>query len=470
MNPLRFVPYHFFQLGGRWHLFGIRSLVAIEAHEVDTLLLKAVGDRSQMTDISERFGKATVEKRMRRLIDNAFLVPADSSESEPSPISTSHDATFMIGLSHQCNLSCRYCYVNEGQFDYKEHSAFNMNQETCDTSIDAAFSMIPGFQSCCFHFYGGEPTMNMPGMRRMVRLAKETGNNHGVAVEFAVTTNGTRIDDDTADFFQRNRFTVYLSIDGDERRHDENRMFRNRLGSFQATLRGLKKLVDRPDVHLYGSAVITQSLSLGEALDLLESYGVKHAKAERIRVAGGNPLAPDAASRARYIEDVHSLVGRYCHALDTGTTPIDTRLISKILQLFSKQRRTHFCQAGRSIFGISANGGIYPCALLFGNPDYRFGDVWKGLHGPNLARFRRRFGAANRKACGECWAAALCGGGCPAMTERFGRDDCDVLKAEAESAIAVYTRYGETDPMRLLGVLHPGMADWVATGRAANVS
>jgi uncharacterized protein len=330
--------------------------------------------------------------------------------------------------------------------------------------------MTPGFQSYCFHFYGGEPTMNMSGMRRMVLRAKEKGEDHGVAVEFAVTTNGTLIDDNTADFFQRNRFTVYLSIDGDEWRHDANRKFRNGSGSFQAALRGLKKLVDRPEVYLYGSTVITQSLSLGEALNLLEFHGVKHAKAERIRVAHGDPLALDAEARARYIEDVHGLAERYRHSLDTGATPMDTRLISKILQLFAKQRRKQFCQAGRSIFGISAKGGIYPCSLFFGNPDYRFGDVWNGLHGPGLARFTRGFGVANQKACGECWAAALCGGGCPAMTERFGSDDCDVLRAEAESAIAVYTRYAETDPMRLLGILHPGMADWVATGRVANAS
>jgi uncharacterized protein len=195
----------------------------------------------------------------------------------------------------------------------------------------------------------------------------------------------------------------------------------------------------------------------------LARYGLKalrQCKAERVRLRNGASLALEGEQHDTYIRDIESLIDHYVDHLSAGRKPMDFRLSSKILQVYTRTRRNFFCPAGERMFGISSNGELYPCALHVGRPQSKLGDLRNGIDPDKQRAFRTRFSPENQKECSTCWTRHLCGGGCSAMVDRFGHEDCRSLRAESEAAIAIYQHFAETDPLQLLGLVSPKMVQW----------
>jgi uncharacterized protein len=377
----------------------------------------------------------------------------------------------MINVSQRCNLTCSYCYVREGHFDYAERPIPKMARDTVEVMVDRIHANFPGFKTYGYHFYGGEPLLNFNAIRRMVELACAKARVTSTIADFHITTNGTLLDRSIADFMDRHRFTVYFSIDGNERNHDEQRRYRNGKGSFADVERNLAYLRTRPGVHLIGSSVVRKGFPLKQAIAELETHGARQCKAERVRLRDGNALALLGEEHAAYLADIERLVDHYIHNLESGRKPIDFRLTSKILQVYMKKRRDFFCPAGKHMFGISASGEIYPCALHVGRPQSKLGDIDRGVDQARQRAFRARFSADGQDGCQTCWTRHLCGGGCSAMVDRFGHEDCEALRAESEAAIAIYQHFAERDPLALLGLVSPKVVKWAngSLNRAAQL-
>ena len=47
------------------------------------------------------------------------------------------------------------------------------------------------------------------------------------------------------------------------------------------------------------------------------------------------------------------------------------------------------------------------------------------------------------------------------MVDRFGQEDCEALRAEAEAAIVVYAHFAEHDPLQLLALVDPQIVSWM---------
>lgn len=141
---------------------------------------------------------------------------------------------------------------------------------------------------------------------------------------------------------------------------------------------------------------------------------------------------------------------------------MDYRLTSKVLQLLTRTRRDFFCPAGERMYGISADGEVCPCALHVGRPQSRLGDLEHGVDPERRRAFRSKFSWQSQPGCQTCWTRHLCGGGCSAMVDRFGHENCASLRAESEAAVAIYQHFAERDVVGLYGLVSPKIARWVA--------
>lgn len=112
------------------------------------------------------------------------------------------------------------------------------------------------------------------------------------------------------------------------------------------------------------------------------------------------------------------------------------------------------------MFGISADGEIYPCALHVGRSQSKLGDLWKGIERELQKDFRAKFSPNNQEDCRTCWTRHLCGGGCSAMVDRFGHEDCRSLRTESEAAITIYQHFAERDQLQLYGLVSPKLVKW----------
>lgn len=109
-----------------------------------------------------------------------------------------------VVLTAACNLRCAYCFQN----------AKNRRRATWDT-VRAAIDLLLGFRGreLRLGFYGGEPLLAFPMLRRAVAYAISHRPRRKHLV-FSVVTNGTLLDADTAEFLVRHGFSTWLSFDG----------------------------------------------------------------------------------------------------------------------------------------------------------------------------------------------------------------------------------------------------------------
>ncbi len=460
------VEYHHFKLRGSWFLFDVNALTVISSCDLDRTILEMSVDGLNAGQLAEKvvrtgMPRQMVEDRVDNLTENWFLIPSGDTPERAKAGETPDFATFMINVSQHCNLTCSYCYVNMGHFDYKETPISKMQDETSRQIVERIYDQFSGFKTYHYHFYGGEPLLNFDAVKLIVHSAEEKAHETDTRSEYHITTNGTLLTQEIADFMDEYCFTVYFSIDGDGATHDEQRKYVNGKGSFSDVERNLAYLCTKPNVHLIGSSVIRNGLSMSNAIDMLEKQGAHQCKAERARLGEDDNLSLKGEGHAEYIRDIEGLTNHYIEYLSSGRKPMDYRLSSKILQVFMKTRRDSFCPAGSRMFGISAEGEIYPCALHVGRPQSRLGDIQNGINPQKQQLFMNKFSVENQEDCRSCWTRHLCGGGCSAMVDRFGNEDCQSLKSESESAIAIYKHFADRDPIQILGLVSPRFVKWI---------
>jgi len=456
--------HHIIKCPGQSILFDVERLEVCEASPLDEEILAAARQPIAIEKLLAHLGepgKETALLRVSHLFETGFLRGGKTGKGQALPAAPSDRTTFMVNVAQRCNLTCSYCYVNFGHFDYPEPPIARMSLRDAKSLVEHLYRLFPGLRVYGYHFYGGEPLLNFEAIRIIVERALNKAEATGTSADFHITTNGTLLTDEVADFLDIHCFTVYYSFDSDKGTHDETRRYMDGKGSFDDVERNLSLLRDRTGIHLILSSVVREHNCLSNVISQLAASGAQQCKAERVHLDEGNPLALSANALNRYVSDVRSLCNHYIEHLERFEKPVDYRLTSKILQLLLRRRRDFFCPAGERMFGVAANGEIYPCSLHVGRPASKLGDLEIGINEDILARFRNRFSAAGQVECRSCWNRLLCGGGCSAMVDRFGHEDCDVLRAESEAAIQVFHHFAKRDPLRLVALVSPEITRWM---------
>lgn len=137
----------------------------------------------------------------------------------------------------KCNLNCHYCFINEVSFSNSSSSEKNLKK-----TVDLFFR-YPGKKKVV-SFNGGEPLLEFLLVKKICDYAKKEADKKGISVEFALTTNGTLLNQNMVNYFEKNKFIIKISIDGDKDTHDKNRIFRgnSRLSSFDRIIKNIEHL------------------------------------------------------------------------------------------------------------------------------------------------------------------------------------------------------------------------------------
>lgn len=106
-------------------------------------------------------------------------------------------------LTARCNLKCGYCYQND-------KNAARMDWETLRASVDLL--LASDRDEVEFTFYGGEPLLELPLIRRAVAYIEK--RRAAKNVSYHISTNGMLLDEETAAFFAAHHIHTQLSFDG----------------------------------------------------------------------------------------------------------------------------------------------------------------------------------------------------------------------------------------------------------------
>ena len=154
-----------------------------------------------------------------------------------------------------CNLRCKYCFYADEAANRQTASYGFMSGETLEQILKKALALAE--HSCTIVFQGGEPTLaGLDFFRRAVELEQKWNVNQ-VAIHNSIQTNGILLDREWAAFFREHRFLVGLSLDGNRRVHDTNRIDPKGDGTFSEVVRAMN-LLKEYKVEFNVLAVVTR--------------------------------------------------------------------------------------------------------------------------------------------------------------------------------------------------------------------
>jgi uncharacterized protein len=165
-------------------------------------------------------------------------LPPPSDEVSQFPFCPNRNVlALLFCLTHQCNLKCKYCYV-----DRLYSSNDRMTPEIAATALTTLVNPdAVRKQGLRISFFGGEALLEFELLKQIVSLVR-TAFPSPCPVQFSLTTNGTLLTKPIAKFLVEHSFSVILSLDGPRELHNETRISRGGAGSFDVALEGLTLL------------------------------------------------------------------------------------------------------------------------------------------------------------------------------------------------------------------------------------
>lgn len=124
-------------------------------------------------------------------------------------------------VTETCNLNCAYCafsnLYNERRESYNKQMDFATAVSVIDymVSIWQKYSHIYAPKRLSIGFYGGEPTLNISLIAKIVEYVDSIRLNIPRNIGFSMTTNGMLLDR-YIDFFVKHNFSLLVSLDGDD--------------------------------------------------------------------------------------------------------------------------------------------------------------------------------------------------------------------------------------------------------------
>lgn len=335
---------------------------------------------------------------------------AEAKAGRPAPWAVTDITLF---LAQSCNLACVYCYGRGSAYSGSGLMTAGMARK----AVDWLMANSGNTKQVHVSFFGGEPLLNLPVLKETVDYAKAQATWHGKEIRFGITTNATLLDEDTVAYLRQEKIEPLVSCDGPAEIHDRQRPFQNREGSHAAVVAGARRLrYAFPKVMARATLCgDTDPFAVRRGLEAAGFTSCHLTLASPVLLDGAkadeDPAAREAATecllayRRQEVKEVFAAIaGR---RLDPERPPKGLALLAG---LATGKKRHVGCGIGRTMRGVSVDGGLYPCHRFVALADTRLGDL-ESYRAEGLDDYRRAV-VENLPECRSCWARYFCGGGC----------------------------------------------------------
>jgi len=339
-----------------------------------------------------------------------------------------------------CNLDCAYCFFLSKEMLYPG-SRFRMADELLEQYLRQLIESHSRAPEVTIAWQGGEPTlMGLEFFRRSVELAQRF-LRPGQRAAYTIQTNGTKLDEEWAEFFNENDFLVGISIDGPRELHDAYRVTKGGRGSFDQVMRGLGYLREGGVEWNVLTTIHAANGDHGREVYrfLRDVCGARFVQfipiIERVTEASEDGVVPWSSWRDRplYVQEGERVTARSVTAEQYGRFLIDVfeewvrRDVGEVyVQMFDVALANwvgappglciHSETCGLAL-ALEHTGDLY-CCDHFVEPRFKLGNI-REKHMLELVSSpqQRQFGLNKRETlpsyCRECDVRFACHGGCP---------------------------------------------------------
>jgi len=348
-----------------------------------------------------------------------------------------------LHIAHDCNLACKYCFAEEGEYHGRRAL---MSYEVGKQALDFLVASSGHRRNLEVDFFGGEPLMNFEVVKQLVAYGRELEKTHDKKFRFTLTTNGVLLNDEIAEFCNREMGNVVLSLDGRKEVHDKMRPFRSGKGSYDWIVPRFQKFVESRKAagkQYYIRGTFTHH-NLDFAKDIMHfaDLGFDQLSMEPV-------VAPPEEDYAIRPEDVPVICRQYD---ELAQEMLRREKEGKGFTFFHFMidltggpcvyKRLSGCGSGTEYLAVTPWGDLYPCHQFVGNEDFCLGNVRDGIVRTDIVNEFKCCNVYAREACRNCFAKYYCSGGCSANSYNFhGRINdvyeigCEMERKRVECAI-----------------------------------
>jgi uncharacterized protein len=378
------------------------------------------------------------------------LLLADHGLAAPRAIPPEPPAGFAVralslAIAQTCNLGCGYCYAQGGGFGGPSKA---MPEAVARDSIDLLLAETEPGERANLAFLGGEPLAARAALRAATLYAAERAAARGVRLGFSITTNGTLLRADDADFFEEHGFAVTVSLDGVGAAHDALRPFKGGAGSYERIVARVAPLL-AAQRRMQVSARVTVTPANPGLVHMLETF-----VGMGFHSVGFSPMlaAPDGG-HAMGGEDLRLMLSQMVVCADLFEAAVRAgrrypfaNACNALREIHRGTHRPYPCGAGAGYLGVSADGALAACHRFVGDGAGAMGDLAHGVDRERQAGWLAARHVDRQAPCSGCWARYLCGGGCHHETLAIGRTACDFIRGWLHHCLGLYGRLSNDAP------------------------
>ena len=348
-----------------------------------------------------------------------------------------------LHIAHDCNLACKYCVADEGEYHGKREL---MSYEVGKKALDFLVANSGSRTNLEVDFFGGEPLMNFEVVKQLVKYGRSLEEPNNKKFRFTLTTNGVLLDDDILEFANKEMSNLVLSLDGRKEVHDLMRPRRGGQGSYDTVVpKFIKAAESRNQMNYYVRGTYTRN-NLDFAKDVIHMADLGF---EQISV---EPVVADKSeSYAIREEDIDTLIKQYD---ELTAEMIKRKKEGKPFNFFHFMidlsggpcvaKRLSGCGSGTEYLAVSPSGELYPCHQFMGMKDFLLGNVDEGVIRTDIRDEFKLCNVYAKEKCKNCFAKFYCSGGCAANSYNFSGSingtyeiGCELQKKRIECAIAL---------------------------------
>ncbi len=318
-------------------------------------------------------------------------------------------------ITEACNLGCVYCL--NGSETYRKSAQSCMSPEVALESIRACLEQLAPGGMLQVTFFGGEPLLNWPLVKEVLRRCDEEFPQQGSdkKIAYHLTSNLTVCPPDLVDVLKKYHITVLSDIDGPPEIHNRCRPYLCGRGSHAESAATIRRIVDA------GVAVALRTTIISLNQDYIAETAAHH-KALGASNCGFVPVCPVNSDREcladELLPDPDKIIADLVTVYRSGIWERKSLFPFNeyVLKLRPGSRQVNGCAAPSGVTPvIRANGDVYLCIYLVGQEKFRFGTTPGPWERRMLDETLTLLHVDNVRECRACPWRYACGGGCPVM-------------------------------------------------------
>ena len=290
--------------------------------------------------------------------------------------------SLILQVTQACNLCCSYCPFANSTNDSKHrtHSSKYMSWETAKSAIDFVADHSKKSNKIVVSFYGGEPLISFPLIKKCVEYAEEVFD--GKDIDYSLTTNATLLNEEMINFFIEHGVGVAFSTDGPKVIHDKNRKRIDGSPTYDTVMDWLHKYASMiPNGYLNQMLAINMVIDPEDDFRIIDEW-VNNEIPGSVAVSAGLYEDDELENKKRISDDNFNECLQYLMALELVNYLgiIDDVPKSKIADNYAKQLMSKYvelkseefplpqmgipngpCIPGKKNLFVNVDGDFYPC-------------------------------------------------------------------------------------------------------------